>query len=174
MKPKIKILLFCLLTFAFIGCDRVTKDIAKEQLKDKPAVSYFNDKVRFVFAENTGAFLSFGADWSDKKSFWLLTVLPMAFLTGLFIIMMRRMKRTSSYEMTAFILIFSGGIGNMIDRLLFSRHVTDFINLGIADIRTGIFNVADVYVSTGVLMLFFNFLRTTFSKKQQQINSGNS
>src|SRR5258705_12714964 len=158
MRTKYKILLFCLLSFVFIGCDRVTKDIAKEHLKDKPSISYFNDKVRFVFAENTGAFLSFGADWSDKKSFWLLTVLPMAFLTSLFIVMMRRMKRTSSFEMTAFILIFSGGIGNMIDRLLFSRHVTDFINLGVADFRTGIFNIADVYVTTGTLMLLFSYL----------------
>lgn len=172
MKNRYKILFFCLLSFAFIGCDRVTKEIAKEHLKDKPSISYFNDKVRFVFAENTGAFLSFGADWPDKKSFWLLTVLPIAFLTGLFIVLMRRMKRTSSFEMTAFILIFSGGIGNMIDRLLFNRHVTDFINLGINDIRTGIFNVADVYVTSGVLMLFFNFLKQTFRKNRPEANAG--
>jgi signal peptidase II len=171
MKPRFKILFFCLLSFAFIGCDQVTKDIAKEHLKDKPSVSYFNDKVRFVFAENTGAFLSLGAEWSKKKSFWILTVLPIAFLLGFFIYIMRKAKQLGSFELTAFILIFSGGIGNMIDRLLFNRHVTDFINLGIADIRTGIFNIADVYVTTGVLMLLFSYLKKSFRKTPPELHS---
>jgi signal peptidase II len=171
MKPKFKILLFCLLTFAFIGCDRVTKDIAKEHLRDKPSVSYFNDKVRFVFVENTGAFLSLGADWSKKKSFWLLTVLPLAFLVGLFVVIMRKARLMNSFELLAFLLIFSGGIGNMIDRLLFDRHVTDFINLGINDFRTGIFNIADVYVTTGALMLLFSYVKKSFSKTPSELNS---
>ena len=55
-------------------------------------------------------------------------------------------------------LVFSGGIGNIIDRIVFDRHVTDFMNLGIGNIRTGIFNVADICVTAGVigLLLFFN------------------
>jgi signal peptidase II len=82
---------------------------------------------------------------------------------------LRRAKQLKSFEMTAFILIFSGGIGNLIDRLLFDRHVTDFINLGIADFRTGIFNIADVYVTTGVLMLLFNYLKKSFRKSHSEL-----
>ena len=54
-------------------------------------------------------------------------------------------------------LLFSGGIGNIIDRILFDRHVTDFINLGFLNIRTGIFNVADMWVTAGAvgLLLFY-------------------
>jgi signal peptidase II len=164
MTLKIKILFFCLLVLLFIGCDRVTKDIAKDELRGKPPMSYFDDKLRLEFAENTGAFLSLGADWSNTKSFWILTVLPLGFLLGFFVFIMTRAKRLSSFEMTAFILIFSGGAGNMIDRLLFNRHVTDFINLGINNIRTGIFNIADVYVTTGALMLLFSYVKKSFYK----------
>jgi hypothetical protein len=55
---------------------------------------------------------------------------------------------------------FSGGMGNITDRVLYNRHVTDFINLGIMNIRTGIFNVADLYVTIGVLMLLIGYIRT--------------
>jgi len=158
--------LFCLLSLAFIGCDRVTKDIAREHLKDKPPVSYFNDKLRLLFVENTGAFLSLGADWSKSKSFWLLTILPIAFLVGFLVVIMRKAKQFSVFEMVAFILVFSGGIGNLADRVLFDRHVTDFINIGIGNLRTGIFNVADIYVTTGVIMLCANYMRKSFIKPE--------
>ena len=52
--------------------------------------------------------------------------------------------------MFPFAFIFSGGIGNIIDRIMFDRHVVDFMNLGVNNLRTGIFNFADVYVTTGV------------------------
>jgi len=169
MKYKTKILLFCLLTTAFIGCDRVTKDIAKEQLKDKPPVSYFHDKVRLMFVENTGAFLSMGADWPKAKSFWLLTILPMMFLLALMIMTMRKANQLSIFEMTAFILVFSGGLANLIDRVLFDRHVADFINLGIGNFRTGIFNIADVYVTSGVLMLIFSFVKKSLAERKSPV-----
>ena len=55
-------------------------------------------------------------------------------------------------------MVFSGGIGNIFDRIVYDRHVTDFINMGIGNIRTGIFNVADICVTAGVigLLIFFN------------------
>jgi len=50
-------------------------------------------------------------------------------------------------------LIFAGGVGNIIDRVLFDRHVPDFMNIGIHQLRTGIFKVADVYITAGALDL---------------------
>jgi signal peptidase II len=163
---KFRVLFFCLLVFVLIGCDRVTKDIAKQELQGKPPVSYFNDKLRFEFAENTGAFLSFGADWSDTKSLWVLTILPLIFLAVCFTFVMRKAGKLNGVEITAFTLIFSGGIGNLSDRVLFNRHVTDFINLGINNLRTGIFNVADVYVTTGTLLLLVWYLNKSLRQRQ--------
>ena len=53
---------------------------------------------------------------------------------------------------------------NIIDRILFDRHVTDFMNLGIQNIRTGIFNVADICVTAGAIGLLL-FCSDTPAKK---------
>jgi signal peptidase II len=52
-------------------------------------------------------------------------------------------------------LLAASGIGNLIDRLLFDGRVTDFLNIGIGSLRTGIFNVADVVGMIGFVVLLF-------------------
>ena len=153
MKRNIKILLFCTVSIVFIGCDQVTKELAKVHLKDKAMMSFYHDTFRLDYVENTGAFLSFGADWSPAASFWFMKLIPLLFLVGLFVYAIRKTASTTLADLFPFLLICSGGLGNIIDRLLYDRHVTDFMNVGIHNLRTGIFNVADVYVSTGVIML---------------------
>ena len=158
MKLQTKIILFCICCLAFIGCDRFTKDLAKQHLKDKPAITYLNDTVRLQYVENTGAALSLGDDLPKKASFWLLSILPLAILTGVFIYTLKHLQQMGTMKIFSIALIFSGGIGNIIDRILYDRHVTDFMNLGIGNIRTGIFNVADICVTAGVigLLIFYN------------------
>ncbi|MFT3934036.1 MAG: signal peptidase II [Chitinophagaceae bacterium] len=155
MTRRLKIILFCTLSIVFIGCDQVTKELAKAHLKDKPMLSYYHDTFRLDYVENTGAFLSFGDDWSPTMSFWLMNVLPLIFLMGLFVYAIRKTATQSFKDVFPFLLICAGGLGNIIDRMLYNRHVTDFMNVGINNLRTGIFNVADLYVTTGVFMLLF-------------------
>ncbi|MBH0192527.1 MAG: signal peptidase II, partial [Nitrospira sp.] len=47
----------------------------------------------------------------------------------------------------------SGGVANLLDRMFYDGRVVDFMNLGIGGFRTGIFNVADVCITAGVLLL---------------------
>jgi len=159
MRTKYKVLGFCLISIVFIGCDRATKDFAKIHLRDKEPLSWFHNTVRLEYAENTGAFLSFGEDLPKSMSFWLFSALPLLFLSGFFIYALKKSGTMNFLEMLAFTLIFSGGIGNIIDRILFDRHVTDFMNVGIQGLRTGIFNFADVYVTLGVLLLVLKNIR---------------
>jgi signal peptidase II len=49
-------------------------------------------------------------------------------------------------------LILGGGIGNVIDRVA-RGNVIDFLNFGIGNVRTGIFNIADVAIMAGVFLL---------------------
>ena len=153
MKRTIKIILFCFISIVFIGCDQVTKELAKAHLKDKAPLSFYHDTFRLDYAENTGAFLSLGADWPPAASFWLMNVLPLLLMIGLFVYAIRKTATRTLVTLLPFLFICSGGLGNIIDRLLYNRHVTDFMNIGIYHLRTGIFNFADVYVSAGVIML---------------------
>jgi len=157
-----KIILFCCCCLAFIGCDRVTKNLAKETLKDKEPLTYFHDTIRLLYTENTGAALSLGDDLPKTASFWLLSIVPLLILLALFVYTIKNLQQMGTMKIFSLALIFSGGIGNIIDRIFFDRHVTDFMNVGIGNLRTGIFNVADVCITAGVigLLFFFNNKKT--------------
>jgi signal peptidase II len=159
MSTKYKILAFCIISILFIGCDRATKGLAKSHLRNREPISWFHNTIRLEYAENTGAFLSLGENLPRSISFWVFSILPLIFLSGFFVFALSRSRSMGFMEMLPFALIFSGGVGNIIDRILFDRHVTDFMNLGILGLRTGIFNFADVYVTTGVLIYLFMKMR---------------
>jgi len=153
MKRWLKICLFCTSTLALVSWDRATKDLAKEHLKDKAAVSYLHDFVRLQYAENTGAALNLGDSLSKTNSFWLLSVLPLVVLLIVFIYVLKKSNEMSFLKIFSFALIFAGGLGNIIDRIAFDRHVTDFMIIGFKNIHTGIFNFADVCVTIGAIAL---------------------
>jgi len=145
--------LFVWLSLSLISWDKVSKDLAKSHLRDQPMRSYLNDTFRLMYAENTGAAMSLADSLNPKLGFWILGVVPLLILSGMlvYVIIHARSMRTS--KVIAFSLIFSGGVGNIFDRLIFDRHVTDFMNMGIRNIRTGIFNFADVWITAGVICL---------------------
>lgn len=162
MKKWLRIVLFCCLSLVFIGCDRFTKDIAKERLMDKEPQSYFHDTFRLQYVENTGAALSLGDSIPQPYNFWLLSILPLIFLLVLFAYAIKKADEISPVKLFFLSMIFSGGIGNIIDRIAYDRHVADFMNMGIQNLRTGIFNFADVCVTFGVigLLIFYNSKNT--------------
>jgi signal peptidase II len=149
----VRIGLFCLLSLSLVSWDKVTKDLAKAHLRDKPAQSYLDDTFRLEYVENTGAAMSMADDLSPRTSFWLLSVLPLAILFGLFAYVIRHIQEIRTSRMIGLCLIFAGGIGNIMDRLVFDRHVTDFMNIGILNVRTGVFNFADLWITAGVVSL---------------------
>ncbi len=151
----LRLALFCVSSLSLISWDRVTKDMAKEHLRDKASYSYFHDSFRLLYVENTGAAMSMGDGLSKTASFWLLSVLPLAVLLVFLLYIVKNSDRLSYGRLIIFSLIFAGGIGNIVDRLWFDRHVTDFMSLGVGSVRTGIFNFADVWITTGVIALMF-------------------
>jgi signal peptidase II len=144
---------FCLLSLSLISWDKVSKNLAKTHLRDQGVRSYLDDTFRLMYVENTGAAMSFADDLNPRLGFWLLGILPLAILLGLFAYVIIHVQEMRIARMVGFSLIFAGGIGNILDRLVFDRHVTDFMNLGIRNIRTGIFNFADLWITAGVISL---------------------
>ena len=153
MKKWLKICLFCLTCLTFISWDRTTKEAAKEHLMNKEPVSYLHDTFRLEYVENTGAAMSLGDHLPKTVSFWLLSIIPLVCLLLLFVYVITKANQYSFLKMSVFAMIIAGGLGNVADRLLFDRHVTDFMNIGFGNVRTGIFNFADVCVTIGVIGL---------------------
>lgn len=163
MSTARKIVFFCIGSLALLGLDRYTKILAKEHLMNREPLTYLHDTVRLGYAENTGAFLSFGADWPEAVSFWVFGIVPFLLLVAFFVYCVVKAKQLPFSHLVPLGLIFTGGMGNIADRLMYNRHVTDFMNVGIGSLRSGIFNVADLCVTTGVIILLFQ----NFKKEKQ-------
>jgi len=134
-----------------IGCDRVTKHIATTRLAGTPGYSYFGGFLRFEYAENTGAFLGLGSTLPDWARTGLLTLGASAALVV--VAVAARKLRWSGLPLMGAVLFFAGGASNLIDRVI-RGSVVDFMIIGVGSLRTGIFNIADVALMTGVgLML---------------------
>jgi signal peptidase II len=151
----IRIALFCILSLSLISWDKVSKDLAKIHLRDKGVRSYLDDTIRLIYVENTGAAMSFADNLNPTASFWLLGILPLVILIGLFVYVVRHIHEMRTVRLVGFSLIFAGGLGNILERLISDRHVTDFMNIGIMNVRTGIFNFADLWITSGVICLLF-------------------
>ncbi|MFD1255208.1 signal peptidase II [Mucilaginibacter terrae] len=165
MKTRFKIILFCLTSSSLISCDQLTKGLAKQHLMSREPSSYFHDLFRLQYAENTGAALSLGDNLPQPYSFLLLSLVPLLVLTGLLIYTFTQIKEFNTVRIICYALVFAGGIGNIIDRVFRDRHVTDFMNVGISQLRTGIFNVADLCITAGITGLLFSYYKADKNPK---------
>ncbi len=146
------LLIFVAVLFFAAGCDQATKQLAIDRLADAPPVSLVSDSVRFELAANAGGFLSLGAGLPPGIRRIVFVVLAPA-LVLLVVGSVIRSGTRSKQAMAGLGLVVGGGLGNWIDRVLNDGAVTDFVSLGYGAMRTGIFNVADVAVIAGVLLL---------------------
>ena len=151
-----KWLALLLLVVMTIGCDRVTKQLATENLAGEPTRSFLADTFRLTYAENLGGFLSLGAGMPPALRNAVFTVVTGALLLVLAVFAWR--QRGSAWHAAAFALFISGGASNWFDRFSDGR-VVDFMNVGVGWLRTGIFNVADVAIMLGLAVFVFAELR---------------
>ncbi len=148
-----KITVILLLVLTNIGCDQVSKKVVRENLKYHDRIEVGTDKLILIKVENDGAMLGLGQNLSPFLKKILLQGIPLIFLIG----MLAYILFTSGLDKLFIIgltFIIGGGIGNMIDRVLYGS-VTDFMLIDFGFVRTGIFNAADVSVmiGTGIILL---------------------
>ncbi|MBX2927948.1 MAG: signal peptidase II [Saprospiraceae bacterium] len=151
-----------------IGLDRWTKMLALRHLKGQPIQDVVGEYLQFIFVENEGAFLSFGANFPDALRLIALTILPAILLVGLFIYTLFG-KGMNTWQIAAFSLISGGGLSNLYDRIMEGK-VVDFLLMGIGSLRTGIFNVADMAIMAGLFMMLPYMFKS--SKKEPAPDQG--
>jgi signal peptidase II len=145
---------------AVLALDQATKWLAKKWLAPDGFISFAGDAFRLQYAENIGAFLSFGSSLPEPWRHIVLTVLVGVFLTALlaYLLFNRRLPQQYLFCLS---LICGGGVSNLIDRVLYDGRVVDFLNIGIGSLRTGIFNVADMAITTGAILLLIDSFHKT-------------
>ena len=149
---KRRVLAFVVLVSLTIGCDHATKAAATALLEPDSVVSVVGGAVRLELAHNPGAMLSLGADLPvGLRSLVLLVLVPLGILAAVLLTFRSGSFRT--LPLFAAALLAGGGLSNWLDRVVHDGIVIDFVSLGIGPVRTGIFNVADVAVVAGALLL---------------------
>jgi signal peptidase II len=143
-------LLALALLISTIGCDRVTKHLAATHLAEHPARTFLAGVVRLDYVENSGGFLSLGSRLSERSRSFLFTGMVSIFLCALAALAIQ--QRWTGFPLMGASLMFAGGLSNLVDRI-WRGGVIDFIQLGAGGLHTGVFNVADVAVMAGALLL---------------------
>ena len=124
--------------------DQLTKYAAVVTVKINGPKEFLFGLFQFRYAENTGAAFS---SFSDNTS--LLSVFTVAVvIIGLFVVLTRKLK--SNFINICLVLILSGGIGNVIDRIRLG-YVVDFIEPLFIDFA--VFNFADCCITVGAFLI---------------------
>ena len=136
-------ILFCI---TLVGADQVIKFFVLEYLKPVGYVDVIDNILRFRYVENTGAiFGSFSAYTA------VLTVVSIVLLVVVIYFLITN-KSKSKIINICLLLMVSGGIGNIIDRIRL-KYVVDFIEVLFVDFA--VFNFADCLITVGAFVLIF-------------------
>jgi signal peptidase II len=145
-----------------IALDQGTKALARRTLMDAEPVR--RGVLTLLHTENPGAFLSLGAELPPKVRHLIFDgLVSIGLLAAAFVLFTGRMQPGSDDIAIAFII--GGGAGNLIDRFRLGGRVTDFIYLQAGPLHTGVFNVADMAITGGVLWLALSWM---FRKKPHE------
>ena len=95
--------------------------------------------------------IAFGLFSFDQKIYYNFLTLIIVLVTTVILWMI---IKTRGVEKIAFMMVFGGSIGNIFDRIYYSS-VPDFIDFHIGNFHWFIFNVADIFITSGVMLLIY-------------------
>lgn len=150
-----------------IAIDQISKILVRANIQPRTEItigeriSLIGDNFIMMNVENSGAFLGMGSDLNPTLRIILLLILPILVL-GFVLRHIFKDKTLDNWSLFAFASIIGGGLANVYDRIMYGS-VTDFFYIDLGDVfRTGIFNMADMSVTTGMIILLF----VSFKKKE--------
>lgn len=158
MKLSKRLVYIILVIVITIAVDQVSKVLVRTNIEPRTdtnigeQISLIGDNFIMMNVENTGAFLGMGSDLNPTLRIILLLILPILVL-GFVLRYILNDKTIDNWSLFAFASIIGGGIANVFDRIVYGS-VTDFFYIKLTDLlRTGIFNMADLSVTTGMIIL---------------------
>ena len=145
-KKKIYLFIFVLVLFTI---DRISKIlILKNFLNNSSSEIYINSFLNFSLVWNSG--IGFGILQLEANIFYLLISI---IITAINLILIYWMLSSSNYLESIFISIILGGaLGNLFDRYYYSS-VPDFIDLHYESFHWFTFNIADIFITIGIIGL---------------------
>jgi len=158
-----KIIFYFLITLLIFALDRISKIYVISIAETYGEVNiYLNQFINIILVWNTG--IGFGLLSFEKQFIYNLITLIIVLVN--FVILYLGVK-ASNFKGLIFFVILGGSLGNLFDRLYYSA-VPDFIDLNYNDFHWFIFNIADVFITLGVVCLIF--VEIIFNKVEKKTN----
>ena len=158
-------LLILVLVILNIGLDQFSKFQIRERVVPGSRTEIIGKQLQLMNVENSGAFLSMGSDSNPTVKLIFLLIVPVIVL-GIVLYYVITDKTLDKKSIIGFSCIAGGGIANVYDRLLYGS-VTDFLYMDFGGVfKTGVFNIADMSVTSGmILLLMSSFIKRPSKKK---------
>lgn len=138
-------------TVLIVVADQISKYLVITNFALGDSVPLIEGIINLTYIHNNGA--AFGILKNQRWFFLAVTAVIMIIC----ITMLIRKTYKSKWMYWAICIVLGGGLGNMIDRAFRGGNVIDFLEFGFFDFP--IFNLADIAVSVGAVMIFIYFLR---------------
>ena len=130
--------------------DRISKIYILSVLENSGEIDiYINSYINLILVWNSG--IGFGLLSFDKSEIYNAITILIIFINLIIIFLIIKSDKIRSY---LFLIIFGGSIGNLFDRIYYSA-VPDFIDISYKGYHWFIFNVADIFISVGIICLIF-------------------
>lgn len=156
MKRTTKLILLPVIAL-LVAIDQWTKLWAVDSLKAKGSMTVISGVLDFTYVENRGAAFGMLADHQ-----WVFMIFTTATVLVCFYLLFLK-NSPSKLLNSVFVLIISGGMGNMIDRI-FRRFVVDFINVTFVEFY--VFNIADCLIVVGACLLVLYLILDIIKEKK--------
>tara|TARA_Y100000768_G_C23685700_1_gene544414 strand:- start:14 stop:487 length:474 start_codon:yes stop_codon:yes gene_type:complete len=148
---------FLLLIIILFSLDRFVKIEILKILEDKNYL-FINNYLNLNLVFNTG--IGFGLLSLEKEIYYNFLSI---FIFMIILVLIFLMIKSKPYEKILFSFIIGGAIGNLYDRIVF-KAVPDFIDLHIGDFHWFSFNLADIFITVGVIFMIL----TEFTAKEKK------
>ena len=151
---------FWIILFIFLA-DRISKLYILSVLEDLGFVDInINSYINLILVWNTG--IGFGLLSFEQSEIYNLMTTLIIFVNLFIVYLITKSKDNSVYY---FLIILGGSLGNLFDRIYYSA-VPDFIDISYKGYHWFIFNVADIFISLGIICLIFAEL-LNYKKKNE-------
>ena len=146
---KKTIIYFGIVLFIFLA-DRISKLYILSILENSGSVDiHINSYINLILVWNSG--IGFGLlSFEQSEIYNLITIL----ITIINIIIVYIVIKSKDLKAYFFLIVLGGSLGNLFDRIYYSA-VPDFIDISYNDYHWFIFNVADIFISLGIICLIF-------------------
>ena len=149
---------------SIFALDRISKlYVIYESKKVYVTELYTSKYLNITLIWNEG--IAFGLFSFDQNNLYNLLTLIIALITLVILIMIINSKGFKKY---ALLMILGGALGNLFDRIIY-KAVPDFIDFHIAEFHWFIFNIADIFITIGVIFMILIELNSNNKQNNEQI-----